>query len=82
MRTPTMGRNYRAEVYSPTGRWMWGQWVSGRDGYGTLTDRLERAAMAMLGCEPADSTVRVFRYVPHSLDPMQMIVSLSTPTPE
>jgi hypothetical protein len=66
-----MGRNYRVDIYRPNGQWKWGQWVSGREGYGTLTGRLERAARDILAtCEPAGTFARVCRYVPYGAPPM------------
>lgn len=77
--TTTAGRNYRIEVHTPAGRWTWGQWVSGREGYGPLTDRLERAALDTLAAEPAGSTARVYRHVPHSLTPFVEMFALTLP---
>jgi hypothetical protein len=75
-----MGRNYRVEVYRPNGQWKWGQWVSGREGYGTLTDRLERAARDIsTTCEPAGTFARVFRYVPYSASPMVEMFAIRRP---
>lgn len=75
----TSGRNYRMEIYTPAGVWKWGQWVSGREGYGTVTDRLERAALYTGVCEPAGTIVRVFRYVPYSASPMPEMLALRLP---
>jgi hypothetical protein len=75
-----MERSYRVEIYRPDGRWKWGQWVSGREGYGTLTDRLERAARDILAtCEPAGTFARVFRHVPHDLDPVREMFTVRMP---
>ena len=75
-----MGRNYRVEIYRPDGQWKWGQWISGREGFGTLTDRLERAARDILTtCEPAGTFARVFRHVPYSADPMPLIFTIRRP---
>ena len=77
----TFGRNYRVEVHNPAGRLTWGQWVSGREGYGTLSDRLERAALDTLACEPAGSTARVYRYIPRSLNPMVKMFTIAVRRP-
>jgi hypothetical protein len=75
----TFGRNYRIEIYTPAGQWKWGQWVNGREGYGTVSDRLERAALYTGVCEPAGSIVRVFRYVPYSAPPVVEMFALRLP---
>jgi hypothetical protein len=75
-----MGRNYLIEIYRPNGQWKWGQWVSGREGYGTLTDRLERAALYILAtCEPAGTFARVSRYVPYGTPPMAEMFAIRRP---
>lgn len=77
MRDP---RTHRVEVWSPAGRWVWGQWVE-LAGTGTYVDRLERAARDTLGAEPAGSQARAYRYAPHSLDPMTLVLTVTLPVP-
>jgi len=73
-----LNRTHRVEIYSPAGKWVWGQWVDHRAGSGTYIDRLERAALVSLGSEPAGSKARVFRYAPHSTDhPMTEVLTVS-----
>ena len=75
-----MGRNYRVEVYRPNGQWKWGQWVSGREGYGTLADRLERVALDILAtCELAGAFARVSRYVPYGTPSMVEMFAVRRP---
>lgn len=77
----TINRRYRAEVLSPAGRWVFGEWIAAQ-GTGLLTDRLEREARTVLSSEPAGSTVIVYRYVAHSDDPMRRMFSLTLPLRE
>jgi hypothetical protein len=75
-----MSDSYRVEIYRPGGQWKWGQWVNAREGYGTLTDRLERAARDILAtCEPPGTFARVFRYVPYSASPAVPVFTLRMP---
>jgi hypothetical protein len=75
----TFGRNYRIEVYRPDGQLSHGTWVSGREGCGTLTDRLEHSARIVLTSEPAGSAARVFRYIPYSSEPMPEVARVTLP---
>lgn len=77
---PANIRNHRVEVYSPSGRWVWGQWVNSHEGIGTYIDRLERAAMDTLGSSPAGSTARVFRYAERSIEPVAEVLSVTLAT--
>ena len=73
-------RMHRVEVWSPAGRWVWGQWVE-LAGTGTYVDRLERAARDTLASEPAGSLARAYRYAAHSLDPMTLVLTVTVPAP-
>lgn len=69
-------RRWRMEIYDAAGRWKWGQWFR-PEGTGPLVDRLERAARYMFTCEPADNVVKVFRHVPHDLDPFRLVLTVT-----
>lgn len=73
-------RTHRVEVWSPAGRWVWGQWVE-LAGTGTYVDRLERAARDTLGAEPAGSQARAYRYAAHSADPVTLVLTVTLPVP-
>lgn len=69
-------RSWRMEVHDAAGRWKWGQWFR-PEGTGPLADRLEWVARYAYTCEPADSVVKVYRHVPHDLDPLRLVLTLT-----